>query len=252
MSRKAGVAGTAGSGVVTDVAVGEGQFSTQDSVLVLGEGVWSDEVTASKDHVIKVTGLSHEELASLPSFLTAWGLLHNFAKLNAGDVVVQTSGSTAVGSAVAQLGKALGLKVVSLADSDVKGTNLAAKLQEVGAYKLAICGQSGRHVSSLQRHVARGGATVAYNGVYEPIHSAADVQLPISHMIFHDSSVYGFDLLAWARAAPADLKHGAASVLALAKEQKLSLKPAQVLPQADFLKAIEEVSKTGAAVVLKH
>jgi NADPH:quinone reductase-like Zn-dependent oxidoreductase len=237
---------------VTGLATGEGEFSNNDTVLVVGEGVWSDEVVVSKNSVVKVAGLSHEELAVLPAFAAAWGLLHNFVALKAGDVVVQTYGNSAIGSAVTQVGKAMGLKVVSLADSDVKGTNVAAKLQEAGAFKLALSGKSGKHLSSLQRHVARGGTTVVYNGVFEPLQSAADVQLPISHMIFSDSSVHGFDLQAWARAAPGEFKAALSSLSALAQDKKIALKAAHTFPQAEYLKAVEEVTQTGAAVVLKH
>jgi NADPH:quinone reductase-like Zn-dependent oxidoreductase len=251
-NHKHGAAGSVGSGIISAVAAGDGDFSKGDAVIVIGEGTWGDDVTVSKDSVVKSSGLSHEEGAALPTYAAAWGLLHNFTDLKSGDLVVQTTGTGAVGSAVTQLGKALGLKVVSLADSDVKGTNLGAKLQEAGAYKLAISGQSGKHISSLQRHGAKGAVTVAYHGAHEPIHSSSDVHLPISHMIFNDSSVRGFDLLTWSRTNSAEFKHAVESVVKLAQEKKISLKPAQVFPQSDYLKAIEEVMKTGSTVVLKH
>lgn len=250
--KTSGTAGSFGAGVVSSVPVGEGEFSVHDNVLVLGGDVWADEVTVSKSNAIKLPKGSTESAAVLPNYISAWGILHNFVSLKAGDVVVQTVGNSAVGTAITNLGKALGLKVVSLADADVKSTNLAAKLQELGSIKLAVSGQSGKHISSLQRHVAKDGSTVVYNGVYEPLHTVAEVQLPISHMIFSNSSVHGFDLQSWFQNDAAAVRSAVTDLLKVVQDKQVPLKAEHSFAQADYLKAVDEVTKSGASVVLKH
>lgn len=237
---------------MTGVSDGESAFAVNDQVLIVGEGVWTDETVVSTAKVTKIPKLSAEEAAILPSFAAAWGILNNFVTLKAGDVVVQTSASSAIGSAIAQVGKALGLKVVSISDADLTAADLASKLKEAGSIKLAVSGRSGRHISTLQRVVAKGGVTVSYNGVFESLQSTSSVQLPISNLIFSDTSVHGFDLNTWATTSPDAFRAGVSSVLGLVGDKKVVLKPAHVFSQAEFAKALEEVQKSGVSVALKH
>lgn len=214
--------------------------------------MWTDETVVSAANVTKIPKLSAEEAAVLPTFAAAWAILNNFATLKAGDVVVQTSANGAIGAAIAQVGKALGLKVVSISDADLTAADLASKLKEAGSIKLAVSGRSGRHISTLQRVVAKGGVTVSYNGVFESLQTIGSVQLPISNLIFSDTSVHGFDLNAWAATSPEAFRASVASVLGLVGDKKVTLKPAHVFSQAEYAKALEEVSKSGVSVALKH
>ena len=251
--RAGDVAGCAGAGVVTSVSAGEREFAVNDSVLVIGSGTWTNDAIVSTSSVSKLSSkVSAEEAAALPAFVSAWAILHEFAALKSGDLVVQTNGSSAVGAAITQLGKALGLKVVSLSDADLSGAKLTTTLQEVGKCKLAVSGQSGRHLTALQKALANSGVAVAYSGVFESLQSSADVQLPISNIIFNDASVRGFELVSWVRGNTAAYRKSVAALMPLVQEGKLTLKPAHVFPQADYLKAIEEVTARGSSVVLKH
>lgn len=180
--------------MVTGVSAGDSEFALNDHVLIVGEGVWTDEAVVSKANVTKIPKLSAEEAAMLPNFAAAWGILHNFVQLKAGDVVVQTHANSAIGAAITQVGTALGLKVVAISDADLASPTLAAKAQEAGKVKLTVSGRSGRHISSLQKAMVHNGVTVAYNGVFESISASSNVQLPISHLIFHNTAVHGFDL----------------------------------------------------------
>ena len=237
---------------MTGVSAGDSDFAVNDQVLIVGSGVWTDETVVSKATVTKIPNLSAEEAAVLPSFAAAWGILNNFVTLKSGDVVVQTNASSAIGGAISQIGKALGLKVVSISDADLASADLLAKLKEAGSFKLAVSGRSGRHIGTLQRVVAKGGVTVTYNGVFESLHATANAQLPISNLIFNNTSVQGFDLNTFATHSPEAFRAGVSSVLALVGEKKVNLKPAHVFSQAEYAKALEEVAKTGAAVALKH
>ena len=99
---------------------------------------------------------------------------------------------------------------------------------------------------------AKGGVTVSYNGVFESLQSTSSVQLPISNLIFSDTSVHGFDLNTWATTSPDAFRAGVSSVLGLVGDKKVVLKPAHVFSQAEFAKALEEVQKSGVSVALKH
>lgn len=237
---------------MTGVSAGDSDLAVNDQVLIVGAGVWTDETVVSKATVTKIPKLSAEEAAVLPTFAAAWGILNNFVTLKSGDVVVQTNPNSAIGGAISQVGKALGLKVVSISDADLTASDLLVKLKQAGSFKLAVSGRSGRHIGTLQRAVAKDGITVAYNGVFESLHATANVQLPISNLIFSNTAVHGFDLNAWATHSPEAFRASVSSVLALVNEKKVNLKPAHVFSQAEYSKALEEVSKSGATVALKH
>jgi len=249
-----GVCGTSASGVVTAVPSGESGFAVNDKVFVVGSGLWTDEVVVSQSGVSTVgSALSAGEIAMLPGFASAWGILHNYTTLSAGDVVVQSTGACAVGAAITQLGQALGLKVISLADADLADpAALKTKLKQTGEIKLTVSGQSGKHLSTMQNATAANGALVTYNGVFETLHSSAAVQSPVSSMIFNNVKVCGFDLHAWTKHDPAHYKQSVASLLSLIESKKVSLKPAKEFPQADVKKVIDGVAATGATAVLKH
>jgi mitochondrial enoyl-[acyl-carrier protein] reductase / trans-2-enoyl-CoA reductase len=247
-----GVAGSVACGVVSAVPSGERQFAVNDAVLVFGNGVWTDSAVVAEGGVRKLPNLPAEEAAALPNFLAAWALLHNYSKLAAGDVVIQCNGTSAIGAAVSQIGKSLGLKVVNISDADCTSAELAAKLKEAGKSKLVISGHSGKHLVPFQKALVHGGSMVVYNAVFQPLSASSDVASPISNVIFSDIGVHGFDLATWALSDAKGYTTALDAVLGLAKDKKVELKPAHVFAQSDYLKAIEEVTKSGAAVVLKH
>jgi NADPH:quinone reductase-like Zn-dependent oxidoreductase len=248
--KSVGVCGMAGAGTVTAVGAGVASVAVNDSVLVINSGVWTDEVVVAASGVGNVGKMTAEEAAALPNFLAAWAILNNYVALKAGDVVVQSNGSGAVGSAITQLGKVMGLKVTSLSGADTADANLASKLAAAGSIKLAVSGQSGKHLHAMMKSLINGAALVTYNGVYEPLSSSTEVQLPVSAMVFNNVSVNGFDLNAWVGCADSSFPTAVAAVTGLAAEKKITLK-STVFLMADVQKAIAEVAK-GTTAVLKH
>ncbi|KAJ1433305.1 hypothetical protein B484DRAFT_394558 [Ochromonadaceae sp. CCMP2298] len=250
--KSVGVCGTAGAGTVTAVGEGVVGVAVNDSVVVVGSGVWTDEAVVAASGVGKVGKLTAEEAAALPSFLAAWAILNNYVTLKSGDVVVQSNGSGSVGAAITQLGKAMGLKVTSLSGADAADANLPSKLAAAGTIKLAVSGQSGKHLHAMLKSLVNGAALVTYNGVYEPLSSYTEVQLPVSGMIFNNVSVNGFDLNAWVGGADSSFQTAVSQIAGMAAENKITIKPSTVYPQADVQKAIAEVAKAGTTAVLKH
>ena len=252
-----GVAGTTGFGTVSAVGGGVSGIAVNDTVLVTGKHTWSDKATVPANSVVKIsTSLPAEEAANLPAAISAWALLNNFngthgaaagTALKAGDVVVQSHGESAVGLAVTQLGRHMGLKVVSVGGSGAVAADIEAKIKEAGGgpVKLAISSGSGKTCLTLLRSLAVNGTLVVYNGVVESLDAAAGITVPVASAIFQNTSVRGFDYCSWAASDPAAFQKAVASVVALTDAKKLSLK-SKVFPSADFLAAISLVQTTGA------
>lgn len=252
-NKLSGIAGTVAAGVVASTSAGVTGFSSNDSVLVVSEGVWTDEVVVPATAVAKFPNLAAEQVAALPSILSAWAILNNYASgLKSGDLVVQTNGSGAVGAAISEVGKVMGLNVVNLSEADLQDAKLTDKLKSKGAVKLAVTGQSGGHVVSMVRALAPSGCLISYNGVVQSLASTTPVQVPISGMIFNNVSMHGFDLSAWVKSDPQGFQAAVSAVQGLLGDKKLAVKAVKAVPQSDFLKTLEAVGSTGSNAVLKH
>jgi len=246
-----GVAGTSGAGIVTAIGTGVSGIAVNDTVLVTSsnKGTWADACTVDANTVNKIqASIPAEEAAALPAALAAWALLNKYASLKSGDVVVQCAGESAVGLFVSQIGKAMGLSVVSVAAG---ASDLDAKLKAAGAIKLAITSSSGAAALALTRAVAPGGILVAYNGVVEPIDTVTGVTAPVARAIFEKTQICGFDFDTWSKTETASFSKGLKEVLALVEAKKLSLKGGKVFPQTDFAAALALVQASGASAVLK-
>lgn len=115
-----GVAGIHGVGVVTAAGPAAANVKAKDTVLITSAdaGTWQNNVTVEETAVTKIPEAAAKPL--LPAAITA-ALALQTANLQAGDVILQNNGSSAVARAVAQLAKAKGAKVVSVVQGDAKG-----------------------------------------------------------------------------------------------------------------------------------
>lgn len=253
VSKGVGAMGSAGSGVVTGVGSGVTDIHVDDSVLVVGTGVWADEVVVKPEAVSIVANATAEEIASLPAFVSAYTILTNYCStpLQAGDLVVQTHANGAIGAAISAIGKAMGLDVFSITAAKLSDAKLADTLKKKGAVKLAVIGSAGDHVLNIVRSLASGGCAVAYSAECQATSDLQPVSLPISGMIFSNTSVAGFDLTAFASANPSAYREAVKAVMTMAVDSKISLKPGKVFPQAEFATALTEVAKKGTAAILK-
>jgi NADPH:quinone reductase-like Zn-dependent oxidoreductase len=111
------------SGVVREVGAEVKAFKPGDAVYTrLGKeriGAFAEEAVATEELVApKPARLTHAEAASLPLVaLTAWQVLVDVAQMKPGQTVLIHAGSGGVGSAAVQLGRHLGLKVISTASA---------------------------------------------------------------------------------------------------------------------------------------
>lgn len=129
--------GLEGVGRVTRLGAGVGHLQVGDRVLLPG-GNWAERL------VIPAGGLfplppeaPSEQLAMLTvNPPTAWGLLHDYVELKAGDWVVQNVGNSGVGTNLIVLARRLGFKTVSV----VRRESAVAPLKAIGADVVLVDG----------------------------------------------------------------------------------------------------------------
>eukprot|EP01031_Cornospumella_fuschlensis_P030343 gene30343-36664_t len=217
-------------------AVGTTQ-TTGAPVFVAGVPCWADTVAAPAERVFRLSKLKPEEAACLPTYLTAWRALH-VASVKAGDTILQHQTDSPVCHAIAQLGKALGITVVSLTTSELAEAQAAGKLREKYKSTCAVSGVTGRPISTLLRSLAPKGALVYYEGVNEPLSEVSSMDVPVSAAIFQDTKIFGVSWLNWVMTHPADVQKAIDRISDLLEKNSLSLKPT-VFDTNEYLKAFE-------------
>ena len=239
------VAGVNAVGKVASVGSGVSGLKVGDSVFVLNSGSWSDSITVKASRASKILDVG-DQFALMPSYLTAWAILNDSisAGLKAGDSVIHTEGSSAVGSAISQVGNALGFKVTGVSEADLNSSDSKN-------VKLAISSLSGKPLRELLKHISNGGRIVTFNGALTPVLSTSGVDIPTGASIFDNKSVSGFDLGAWVANNEGGFRDGCAAISSLLSDKKIGINDVKVLSLADYQKALDAVQSLGSAVVLK-
>lgn len=236
-------------GVIDAVGSNVSGFSTGDTVLVVHPGAWTDSVSVPAASSIKVSSPPSDEAALLPSYLSAWAILHNFQSLKAGDAILLTNGTDPIGQAIVQVGKALDINVVAVPSKDIATPAFQEKVSKLGAIKLAVTTVPNA-ARNLAKHVAEHGSVVYYNGSISPVLSGDSLTISVSHSIFEDKKLHGFDFTGWVKYSPEKVRAATEQVSAIIKDKKLSLSP-KVFKQADYQQAIKSVQEAEAVVIIK-
>lgn len=143
---------------------------------------------------------------------TAWRLLHDFEYLGEGDWVIQNAANSAVGVAVIQLARHLGLKTLNV----VRREELIEPLKAMGTHAVVTEGQSywkeldeltggkrprlalnsigGESAMNLIKATADGGVHVTFGAM-----TFETVRFPTRFLIFNQVSLTGFWLDHWIR-----------------------------------------------------
>ena len=212
-------------GVGTVVKCGEGvDVKVMGRPVALSEdsGAWQEYQGAKADDLILFPALvPFEQLAvSVLNPMTAWRLLNDFEYLNAGDVIVQNAGNSAVGQSVIQFAKKMGVKCISLVRNLESVESLKAlgstevwpdddevpdrmKIYSTGrGAKLALNSVGGRSALRLARCLCPGGVHVTFGAM-----DSSPVRFPTRNLIFDDVRMVGFWLDRWRRKqSPAGLR----------------------------------------------
>jgi len=143
---------------------------------------------------------------------TAYRMLHDFADLRPGDLVVQNGSNSSVGQAVIQIAKAMGVKTANVirerpdigklkeelislgADMVFTESELRSSRDLVKGAKLALNCTGGSSSTEIARCLGHKGVHVTYGGM-----SLKPVTAATSSLIFKDISFRGFWMSRWAK-----------------------------------------------------
>ena len=120
--------GLEGVGRVVALGPGVEHLAVGDRVLLPG-GCWCERMVASAGGLFALpAAAASEQLAMLTvNPPTAWGLLHDYVTLEAGDWVIQNAANSGVGTSLIALAKRLGLRTVSVVRRDDTVAELRAR-----------------------------------------------------------------------------------------------------------------------------
>jgi trans-2-enoyl-CoA reductase len=140
---------------------GAGGLSAGDRVVFLGRGnLWQDKIAAPAEQLIKIPASIHPhqacQLAVNPP--TALLLLEDFQGLAPGSWIAQNAANSAVGQAVIQIAKSLGLKTLNF----VRRESLIPELEALGADAVFL---DDKESIATARELAGGGPGLAFNAV---------------------------------------------------------------------------------------
>jgi trans-2-enoyl-CoA reductase len=154
------VPGIEGCGVVETSA--SENFQNGDRVMFLRRSsTWATHTTVPADDLFKLpTGIDPVQAAMLKvNPATGWRLLHDFAKLKAGDWIVQNAGNSAVSRCVIQLARDLGIRTISF----VRRAELFDELRALGADHVFLDDEEGQ--AAAKELLGGAKAALAFNSV---------------------------------------------------------------------------------------
>lgn len=201
------VAGREGVGVVESLGAGVEGVECGQRVRFCDEGAWQEYACLPSEHLLPVPDGVLTEQAAM-AFInppTAYCLLRQFVDLEPGDWIVQNAGNSAVGLAVIQMAKALGVHTLN----QVRREELVKPLMDLGAdqvviegsgwegsvgdftggkaLRLALNSVGGASAMAQLKALGDGGTQVTFGGM-----SGDPVRFPTRYLIFNDVRLAGF------------------------------------------------------------
>ena len=256
------VIGNEGVGRVVAVGGGVSGFAPGDLVLPMCRGTWTQNLLASaRDAILLPAGLDVHQAAMLtvnpPS---AWGLLQDFVKLNAGDWIVQNAANSAVGRSVIQIARARGGKTLNV----VRRPELIDELRAIGADRVVLedcdlrsqigefCDRrpclglnavGGASALNLANALADEGTLVTYGAM-----GRQPLKIPNGLLIFRNLHFRGFWLNRWKDKSPAPaIKEMFSTLAGLVARGELVLPVHRVYPLTELVEAVEEAGRESRA-----
>jgi len=218
-------------------------------------GAWQEYVTSPVDDLLLLPSLvPADQLAvAILNPMTAWRLLHDFEYLKEGEFIIQNAGNSAVGLAVVQFAKMLGVSCISLVRTQERleqmlefGAEHAlldedeapAKVMELtGGQKCALGLNSvgGRSALRVARSLRTSGVHVTFGAM-----DGAPIRFPTRELIFEDIRFVGFWLDRWRRKqTPTGLRNAIEHVLQPLALDQLRYPIDRVYALEDFKKALQ-------------
>lgn len=129
--------GFEGAGKIVDVGDNVTNVAGGDPVILPhNTGTWREMVTVNASELVSVPREIEPIQAAMLKInpMTAWRLLHDYARLNPGDWVIQNAANSAAGRAVIQIARELGFKTVNV----VRREELIEELRAEGGHVVLV------------------------------------------------------------------------------------------------------------------
>jgi NADPH2:quinone reductase len=122
------------AGYIERVGPGVENYTAGQPVLVFGKPCYSSFLAVSKERIFPIPpGVDLDEAAALPvTYLAAWHMLHTMRRVREGETILLYAAAGGVGTAVLQLAKLAGARVIGLTSTDEK----ARFLREAGCWQV--------------------------------------------------------------------------------------------------------------------
>ncbi len=121
------ILGNEAAGIITELGDDVKGLSIGQKVLVFGYPSYCEQMAVSGSRVIPLPdNVDLDEAAALPIiYLTAYHMLHTVRRITPGETVLMYAAAGGVGTAIIQLGKMAGIKVIGLTSTDEKAKAIA-------------------------------------------------------------------------------------------------------------------------------
>lgn len=255
-------AGLEGVAEILTIAENDSSFSIGQKVFVPSRlGSWQSHAIANCSELFPAPEKLPVEQAAMGWInpATAWQLMHVFAKLQAGDILVQNAATSAVGKLVIQFARHLGIRTLNL----VRDRDAAPQLEALGAdlvlvddrdtakaalaytqgrkAKLALNSVGGSSSLGMCKLLADGSPLVTFGAM-----NRDPAPFPTRYLIFNDIQLRGFWISRWYQETPRN------EILALHNEvfsfmenTKIEVDVAATYPIADWQAALAHSQKAG-------
>jgi mitochondrial enoyl-[acyl-carrier protein] reductase / trans-2-enoyl-CoA reductase len=233
-----------------------------------GEGTWQRWIVCQADEcLIFPESLTPEQAAMLyVNPATAWRLLHDIYRLEPGEWIIQNASNSAVGRAVIQIARNLGLRTINL----VRRAELMDELRNLGADcvlldhpdsiaeinnqvatqapRLALNAVGGESASLLTKVMADGATLVTYGAM-----SKQSLRIGNSLLIFKNLRFQGYWMSRWYQSTPlTEINQMFDSLAKLHQQGKLQIPVAATYPLEEILHAVaaaQESSRNGKIMI---
>ncbi|CAG0919931.1 unnamed protein product [Notodromas monacha] len=239
-----------------------------------GLGTWTSHIRADANAFHKIPQdldlVSAATLSVNPC--TAYRMLVDFSPLRPGDVVLQNGANSAVGEAVIQVAKALGLKTANIVRDRPDFDEVDRRLRALGADfvvkdhdedlkflsgqlktnppRLGLNCVAGKSGISMMKMMAHGSSLVLYGGM-----SRQPLSVPVSFLIFNDVNVHGFWMTRWKAENDRMMKERGDDggefdkmmtfLCNLVRQGRLEPPPHTLFDLTDFVKAVDAAMPAG-------
>jgi trans-2-enoyl-CoA reductase len=246
-------------GVVERVGASVSGFAIGQTVLPLALGTWAQQMVVPAESLVALPeGLDPSQAAMLAvNPATAWRMIHDFAKLQPGDWIVQNAANSGVGRSVIQLAKVLGLRSLNV----VRRAELVDELRASGADvvvtddtdlrvdALTLCGGvlpklglnavGGASALNVANALCAGAPLVTYGAM-----GRQPLKIPNGLLIFKNIAFQGFWLRRWKESAPhAEVRATYEKLADFLAAGVLHTPVHKVLPLDQVLEAIAEATQ---------